>query len=544
MKTPQLLDAYGRPVERSKLTVEVAGATVGGVRSPTTGYPADGLTPSRLGSILREADAGDPIRYLELAEFIEERDAHYLGVLGTRRRSVSQLGITVKAGDDSPEAEADATMVRNWLDRDELAGELFDMLDCLGKGYSATEIIWDTSEGQWMPTRLEYRDPRWFRFDRHNLTTPLMLGDHGQEEPMPAFKFIWAVIKAKSGIPLRSGLARVAAWTYLFKKFTERDWAIFTQTYGHPLRVGKFQPGASKEDKATLLRAVANIAGDMAAIIPESMMIEFIEAANVGAAHALYRERCDWLDQQVSKLVIGQTATTDAVTGGLGSGKEHRQVQEDIERADAVALAAILNRDLIRPWMQLNGGARTVYPRLVIARPEQEDLALFATSLVPFIDRGLPLDFDPIYTKFGLSAPKAGAKILMPAGQTAPVSDPTDPNREIKGQTADLKGGSDPLRPKTALQAEGPSAGKKQGGSAVDALTDRMEAEAAPAMAAMLDQIEAMLAAATSLDELRAMLLEGYPQIDASTLADVLAMGLLAANGAGRTAAAASDREA
>ena len=544
MKAPQLLDQYGRPVNRAVLTEEIAGATVGGVRSPTTGYPADGLTPARLGNILKEADAGDPIRYLELAETIEERDPHYLGVLGTRRRAVSQIEITVKAGDDSAEAEADAKMVREWIDRDELTDEIFDILDCIGKGFSQTEIMWDTSEGQWMPGRLEWRDPRWFRFDRHDLKTPLMLDDHGAELPLPPFKFITAMIRAKSGLPLRSGLARVAMWGYLFKKFTERDWAIFTQTYGHPLRLGKFQPGASDEDKRTLLRAVTNIAGDMAGIIPETMMIEFIEAANVGAAHALYKERCDWLDQQISKLVLGQTATTDAVTGGLGSGKEHREVQESIERADAAALAAILNRDLIRPWMQLNGGPRQVYPRLIIKRPEQEDLKAFSDAIGPLIDRGLEVEQATIFGKFGLPEPKAGGKILRPMRDAAPVSDPMDPNSKIKGVSGDLKGGSGDPRPETALQAEGPSTGKKQGGSATDALTDRMESEAAPAMAAMLDQIEAMLGVATSLDELRAMLLEGYPNLDASALADVLAMGLLAANGAGRAAVAASDIEA
>jgi hypothetical protein len=40
------------------------------------------------------------------------------------------------------------------------------------------------------------------------------------------------------------------------------------------------------------------------------------------------------------------------------------------------------------------------------------------------------------------------------------------------------------------------------------------------------------------------MLLEGYPNLDASALADVLAMGLLASHGAGRAAVAASDTEA
>lgn len=77
-----LIDARGRPIEKKLLVEEVAGPTLTGVRSPLSGHPGDGLNPVRLASILREAEAGNPVRYLELAETIEERDLHLVGVLG------------------------------------------------------------------------------------------------------------------------------------------------------------------------------------------------------------------------------------------------------------------------------------------------------------------------------------------------------------------------------------------------------------------------------------------------------------------------------
>ena len=55
--------------------------------------------------------------------------------------------------------------------------------------------------------------------------------------PLPRGKFISAVIRAKSGLPVRSGIARLAAWSWMFKAYTLRDWAIFTQTFGQPVRV-------------------------------------------------------------------------------------------------------------------------------------------------------------------------------------------------------------------------------------------------------------------------------------------------------------------
>ncbi|SDW76090.1 Mu-like prophage protein gp29 [Sulfitobacter pontiacus] len=538
---PVLLDRWGQPVKRAALTEEVAAATLGGVRSPLSGHPGDGLNPIRLANILREADQGDPVRYLELAEVIEERDPHYLGVLGTRRRSVSQIEITVEAASDEAFDVEMANMVREWLDRDELSDELFDILDSIGKGYSFTEIIWDTSEGQWQPARLEWRDPRWFRFDRVNLATPMKLDDHGQEVPLEAFKFIYANVKAKSGLALRSGLARVAMWGWMFKAFTQRDWAIFSQTYGQPLRLGKWGAGASEADKNTLFDAVANIAGDCAAIIPESMSIDFVETSNVGASADLYEKRADWLDKQISKAVLGQTATTDAVTGGLGSGKEHRQVQEDIERADANALAAILNRDLIRPWIQLEHGPQKRYPRLKIGRPEPEDLKQIADALGVLVPIGLQVSESEIRAKFGFADPKPGDRILMaskpditpPAASVGTAGTETAPQSKFEYRLNTLPPKSGVLAP----QAEQSPSEAISGAEPVDALTAQLQEAAKPAVAAMIAQVEIMLESAGSIEELREMFFAAYPNLDASAIGRAIADAMEAADAGGRALA-------
>jgi phage gp29-like protein len=455
--------------------------------------------------------------------------------------------MTVEAASDAPEDVARAEAIRDWLKRDELSEEVFDILDALGKGFSLTEIVWDTSEGQWRPERLERRDPRWFRFDRRDLATPRMLTEAGKEVPLPGFKFIFARMAAKSGLPLRSGLARVAAWGWMFKAFAQRDWAIFTQTYGQPLRLGKYGPGASERDRDTLFAAVANIAGDCAAIIPESMSIDFVEARNVGPGSELYERRADWLDRQVSKAVLGQTATTDAIAGGHAVGREHRQVQEDIERADASALAAILNRDLIRPWVDLEWGPQRRYPRLVIARPPAEDLALLAEAIPKLVDVGMRVAEAEVRGKFGLSEPAPDARVLARAAPADPFAAPPGetppPASPIKRVGDEFKRVAGPEAVSDALHAEGGSAGLPEAGSrqAPDApaewLAERLAAEADPLVAEMVGELEAMLAAAGSLGEFREMLLAAWPRLDAARLAAVIAQALLAGELGGRAAA-------
>lgn len=314
---------------------------------------------------------------------------------------------------------------------------------------------------------------------------------------------------------------------YLFKKFTERDWAIFTQTYGQPLRLGKYGAGASEEDKDTLFRAVANITGDCAAIIPESMVIEFVEAQNVGSSTDHYERRADWYDKQVSKAVLGQTATTDSVTGGLGSGAEHREVQQDIERADCSALAAILNRDLVRPFVMLNRGPQPRYPRLVIARPSEEDVKAWSEGLAPWVDRGLVVETDTVYAKFGLSAPKDAPKFL--GGRTPPPSDGTEPPARAPLNTHLMPESGFPGE-RAAPQAEAATAPADP----VTLIAARLEEEATPAVEAMVAQIEAMVAVAGSLPELREMLLAAWPEIDESGLRAALAAAMLSADLGGR----------
>jgi len=557
MKTLQLLDARGNPVKKAELKTEVARATVGGVRSPIAGYPGDGLNPSRLANILRAADAGNPVQYLELLETIEERDPHYVALLRNRRQAVVQLDFNVEAGSEDPEDQKRADMVREWLDRDELASELFDILDCIGKGYSFTEIIWENPGGVWTPRRLIRRDPRWFRFDRVDLETPVMLTDTGQEVPLPAMKFIFAAMPSKSGIPIRSGVGRLATWGWLFKAYTQRDWAIFTQTFGQPLRVGKFGPGASEADKNTLFTAVSNIAGDCAAIIPDSMIIDFIESKNVGSSTELYEKRSDWLDRQMSKAVLGQTATTDAETGGMGSGKEHRQVQEDIERADARMLSAILNRDLIQPWMQLNFGPLKVYPRLKIERPEPEDIVALSQAAKVAVDMGLKISARKTRERLGLDEPEDEDDVLV-APKPAPnpalggpidpaAADPTEPlapESKIKRKPDEFKRVEALPGTEAALNAEGPSTARKSAPSGTELLTDRLAIEAGPAMEAMLVRIEAMMEAAGSLEELREMLLAAYPTLDVKDLSRVLAQAMIAGHVGGRMAVALESEDA
>ena len=509
---PTIYDHLGRPMVRKALGEEHAAPTITGVRSIVTGHPEAGLTPQRLATLLREAEDGDPTRYLELAEAMEEKDLHYLGVLSTRKRQVSQLEITVEAADDDKEAQRHADLVRDWLSRESLEDELVDILDAIGKGFSATEILWSTGGREWIPERLEWRDPRWLTFDRTDGRTLMLRGEGGQPEPLAPFKFVVHFHKAKSGLPIRAGLARPIAWAYLFKNFDIKGWVAFAEVYGQPLRLGKYHPGASPEEKAALLKAVAGISRDAAAIIPESMMIEFVQSQIRGSVD-LFERLANYFDTQVSKAVLGQTTTTDAISGGHAVSEEHDKVREDIERSDAKQLGATLNRDIVRPMVDLNFGPQESYPRLHVGRPEDVDVKQLTAAVQVLAPLGFDFSKRDLRTKLRLREPDDDDDRL--GGPAAAPSEPGTARALARAEAAT------PDAIETAI---------------AEALGDWETV-----MEPMVGPIRELLEESGSLEDFRDRLAEALAAMDAEAMGELLARLDFGANIAGQVEDDAGD---
>lgn len=431
MADPTLYDHLGRPIRRQELTREHAAPSLMGVRQVWDAEAiSSGLTPERLAAILRDAAQGDHRAYLTLAEEMEERDPHYASVLATRKRALAGIEGSVEAASDE-KADVDlADEVRELVRQPAFGDLLFDLLDGLGKGFSVVEIMWDRSSSNWTPARYEWRDPRHFVFDLEDGRTLRLLdeADMMRGLKLSPYKFMTHVPKLKSGLPVRGGLARLAAVSFMCKSYTLTDWLAFAEVFGMPLRVGRYGPGASEDDIRKLVTAVANIGSDAAAVVPESMRIEFQEAGKASGGHELFQRLAEWLDKQVSKAILGQTMTSDDGSS-LAQAKVHNDVRLDILAADARQLADTINRDLVIPFIQLNHGQRERYPRLRLPVPEPEDLTALADVLAKLVPLGLKVEGSVVRDKIGLPDPEDGAELL---GQPQPAEVATAANQRTR----------------------------------------------------------------------------------------------------------------
>lgn len=408
----KILDAYGRPYETKALDKELAAPTPSGLRTAWYDAVSGGLTPRKLAGILTAAAEGDATDYLTLAMEMEEKEPHYASVLGTRKLALEGLQRQVIAASDDKRDKEIADACADMLIFCNIADHYADLADGIAKGYAVLEMIW-TGVKHWTP-RLEWRDQRHFMFDKIS-GQQLRLRDENKAEgqELPAAKFIVHKPKLRTGLPIRGGLARLAAWAFIFKTYTLKDWMAFAEVFGTPLRIGRYGPQATKDDINILLRAMMGLGTDGIAAIPESMRIEFQQAGNIGSATDLFERLAVFMDKQVSKAVLGQTMTADEGSSRSQS-ETHDTVRHDILRADARQLAGTITRDLVRPYVDLNFGVQERYPRVEIPVPDPEDQEKWMRIVERFVRLGGKVAASTVADRLNIPAPADGDELLTP----------------------------------------------------------------------------------------------------------------------------------
>jgi len=123
---------------------------------------------------------------------------------------------------------------------------------------------------------------------------------------------------------------------YTFKSFAVNNWVSFTEIFGKPYRIGKYRLGATKEEKNELWNMLKNAGTDLAAMVSENVIIDFVDYTAKNASSDLYNNLISFCLKSETKRTLGQTLSTDAQkTGSYAQAKVHNLVRRDILAGDA-----------------------------------------------------------------------------------------------------------------------------------------------------------------------------------------------------------------
>lgn len=518
-----ILDVFGNPIEREQLR-EPQTARVAHLRQEFENHPSRGLTPPRLAKILQDAEQGDLVAQHELFQDMEEKDGHLFSIMQTRRNALQRLDWSVvppknPTADEKALADYAADMLGALGD---FADLLFDMTDAVGHGFAALELTWSQIGRDLTPTRAEHRPQAWFKtaLNPQLNRNELRLRDNSADgAALWPFGWVLHQHRARSGYIARAGLFRVLAWPFLFKNYAVRDLAEFLEIYGLPLRIGTYNPSASKEDKAALLRAVVGIGHDAAAIIPQGMMIDFKEAAK--GDNKSFDAMINLMEQSMSKAVLGGTLTSgEGQHGTQALGQVHDKLRHDLRDADARQLAATITGQLIYPILAVNKGRSDPRrcPRLVFDTQEPEDLKLYSEAVPKLVGVGMQIPAGWAHDKLKIPQPQDGEAVLSaaaPAPAAAGNPDPAAARAKASHAGAALLKGT-PAAP----------------GAESDELDDLAEEMLGGWEDSMGELVKPLLAAAdqaASLEDFRDMLEGQLAELEPERLAELLARGQFAA---------------
>jgi len=314
---------------------------------------------------------------------------------------------------------------------------------------------------------------------------------------------------------------RGCTWMYLFKNYDIKDWVVFAEVWGQPLRLGKFDPNTSPEDKETLMQAVAGLGADAAAVISKSTEIEFPTPPQKSASVDLYERLAIYCDKQMSKGALGQTATTDETPGKLGGSPEKESVRQDLLESDAKAAQKTLRRDLFRSLIGFNMGwdkvDNTPYIQLKYTPPAdlKSDAELYDILLKNI---GIKTSLRHVHEHFG---------IPMPEGSEETIGGVSESSLNLPLKLKDIIPATGISIPDSALSPLNRQA-------ILDQFADRAVTLSGEKFRKMFQPIMDIVSKGGSLEDMKAKITAAYKDLDTSEIEDLVAKSVYMANLFGR----------
>lgn len=312
-------------------------------------------------------------------------DSHLSCVIEKRRNAVLCSDIEFRR-DGKPDDKINEQIHSPWFSR-----LVSDIIDARFWGFTLCQFFKD---GEWIDYNLvprKHADPVRRLILRHQTD---ITGIAWNEYPDLLFV----------GRPDDLGLLAKAAPWVIYKRNTTGDWSQFSEVFGMPIQEYTYDT----DDEGSRERAIADAAkvGSLATFVHgKDTSLSLIEAGNKTGSADVYERLCERCNNEISKLILGNTLTTESSsTGTQALGTVHKKGEDKIAWADRRYVLEVLNYEIsdIFAHMGINtSGGKFYYP-------EKKDLD--PTSKINVLTQlrngfNLPVDDDYLYEEFGIRKP-------------------------------------------------------------------------------------------------------------------------------------------
>lgn len=339
-------------------------------------------------------------------------DDQLISVMGKRRRAISRASITFQI--DGEEVEAMSVVVeKRWFKK-----LLTLIIDARLYGYSLIQV--DATNASVELVHRAHVIPS----KTLVVTTPYdTLGiDYSQS---PYDRYYLGVGDADD-----LGLLFPAAYCVLLKRNDVTDWATFNELYGQPFRIGKYDP-MDPGQKQQLEKGLDAMGRAAYAVIPIGAEVELAEVNKTGAKDT-YEAFAARMDKAISKIMIGQTMTTD--DGSSKSQAEvHERVADEIVMDDLDYVLSYLNEHL-KPMLLAQGLPVGTGKFVVI---EEEAKLSKKDRLAMDIDihqKVAPLDLDYFATEYNVPIDAEALAKRQEQADALPNQPPADSGKQDSGK--------------------------------------------------------------------------------------------------------------
>ncbi len=445
-------------------------------------------------AVLMLRGGGDYLLYEEIL-----RDDQVMATLQQRRNSVVSKEWYVTPGGESPNDVAAAQFLEEQLDRINLDRVTDKMLYGVYYGFAVGECLYAIEGSRVVLDAVKVRNRRRFAFAPDG-SLRLKTTRNPQGEELPERKFwTFATGADNDDEPYGRGLGYWLYWYVFFKRHGLKFWLIFLDKFSVGTALGKYRRGATKEEQDKLLAALGAIQSDAGVAIPDDMDVKILEAMRSGNIDQ--RTFHETMDAAISKIVVGQTMTTDDGSS-LAQGKVHMDVREDIVQSDADLVCSSFNATVARWLTEWNFPPGTMPPQ-VWRKVKRADLLTQAkieqTVSTMGVARPTLKHIQDTYGGEWEAKPAPPAPMLLPP---SPSDDPEFAERER---------------------------------DAVDGFGDQLDDAAGEVLDGMIGKVKELVESAQSFDEIRERLADLYGDLDPARLADLVQRAMAAAELAGRT---------